>query len=183
MIVDHLSEDREVPRQKYALITIVGPHMKQKCDVWGMKIRGVASTIDEAKELSKGIMKYDNNYDIYTVDVGKFFPLVVNSDDVSDVEYQNQELNNLIKSYKENKEQADELYLQRKEEMKSSASVETPVSILYNLFNLEEQIKTSKESYKNLLERKAELDEKVKNIPEDEYNSAINEIKNTPLNQ
>jgi hypothetical protein len=32
--IDYLGEDEPIQSQKYALISIVGPHMKQKRDVW-----------------------------------------------------------------------------------------------------------------------------------------------------
>jgi flagellar biosynthesis/type III secretory pathway protein FliH len=120
-IINYLTEDPVIPSQRYALISIVGPNMSQKCDVWGMKIRGVTETIEAAKELSKKIMRVDNIYDIYTVDIGKFFPLNVSSDQIKDVEYQNQQLNDLMKSYNENKEKAEELWAIRKNEMVKEA--------------------------------------------------------------
>ena len=84
--IDFLFEDPEIPSQKYALISIVGPHMKQKCNVWGLKIRGVADTIDAAKNLCKRLLRIDNNYDIYTVEVGKFFPLNVDPLQIDNIE-------------------------------------------------------------------------------------------------
>ena len=47
--IDYLFEDPEIQNQKFALISIVGPNMKQKCDVWGLKIRGVSDTLEKAK--------------------------------------------------------------------------------------------------------------------------------------
>ena len=37
-VIDYLFEDPEITNQKYALVSIVGPHMPQKCDVWGLKV-------------------------------------------------------------------------------------------------------------------------------------------------
>ena len=102
--IDYLFEDPEIPSQKYALVSIVGPHMPQKCDVWGLKIRGTTDSVDKAKTLCKRLLRLDNNYDIYTVEVGKFFPLAVEPNEISDIEYQNDQLNTLVKSYLENKE-------------------------------------------------------------------------------
>ena len=45
--IDYLFEDPPLATQKFALVSIVGPNMPQKCDIWGLKIRGVAGTIDE----------------------------------------------------------------------------------------------------------------------------------------
>ena len=112
--IDYLSEDTPIPSQKYALITIVGPHMRQKCDIWGLKIRGVADSMENAKALAQRLMKRDKDYDIYTVDVGKFFPLNIKPTDVNNIEYQNEQLNQLMKTYMENRELAnDERQLER----------------------------------------------------------------------
>jgi hypothetical protein len=94
-------------------------------------------------------MKVDNNYDIYTVEIGKFFPLDVEPHDVGEVEYENQQLNNLIKSYLENKEHANDQWHARKNEMIKEAikegqskekAPEHPVSVLQRMKNLEQSI-------------------------------------------
>ena len=90
--IDYLFEDPEIPNQKFALISIVGPHMKQKCDVWGLKIRGVSDTLEKAKTQCQKLLRIDNDYDIYTVEVGKFFPLTVEPNQISDVEYENKHM-------------------------------------------------------------------------------------------
>jgi phosphoribosylformylglycinamidine (FGAM) synthase PurS component len=112
-VIDYLSEDPEISGQKFALVSIVGPHMPQKCDVWGLKVRGVADSVAEAKQMTKRLMKFDNMYDIYTVSVGKFFPLNVEPYDVKDVEHNDEKLNELMKSYLKNREDANEHYHQR----------------------------------------------------------------------
>ena len=120
-IQDYLNEDPVISSQRYALISIVGPNMQQKCDVWGLKIRGVADSLETAKVLTKRLMKLDKDYDIYTVDVGKFFPLAVEPYDVANVEYENEQLNLLVKNYLKNKEKANEHWHHRKDEMMKAA--------------------------------------------------------------
>ena len=80
-VIDYLIEDPIIPLQKYALVSIIGPKMPQKCDVWGLKIRGFAESELKARELSKKLMRMDNTCDVYTVEVGKFFPLDVEPTD------------------------------------------------------------------------------------------------------
>jgi DNA repair exonuclease SbcCD ATPase subunit len=162
--IDYLTEDPPIPSQKYALISIVGPNMRQKCDVWGLKIRGVADSLENAKALTKRIMKLDKDYDIYTVDMGKFFPLAVEPYDVADVEYDNQQLNDLIKSYLENKEKANEHWHHRKQEMMKEAiregkeegqreladKKEHPIAVLQRIKSFEDQIKEELEQLNSL---------------------------------
>jgi hypothetical protein len=113
--IDYLSEDKPIPSQSYALVSIVGPGMKAKCDVYGLKIRGICGSLDEGKAMSKNIMEYDNMFDIYTVPVGKFFPLDVSDDKSVPVEYQDEELNKLMKSYMESTQNANKQWKEQQE--------------------------------------------------------------------
>jgi hypothetical protein len=152
--IDYLYEDPEVPNQKYGLVSIVGPHMPQKCDVWGLKVRGVAETLEKAKAMTQKLMRMNNDYDIYTVEIGKFFPLSVQPYDVTDVEYQNTQLNELIKSYLENKELANEQWEQRKNDMMKQAikegrsneqTQEHPVAVLNNIRALQKEVEDTQD--------------------------------------
>lgn len=163
--IDYLFEDPEITGQRYGLVSIVGPNMPQKCDIWGLKIRGVADSIDRAKAMTQKLMKIDKDYDIYTVEIGKFFPLVVNPLEIEDVEYQNQQLNQLIKGYLESKELANEQWQERKSEMVKQAILdgknqkdqpEHPVAILQrmefykqNISELQKQLESAQENLKN----------------------------------
>jgi chromosome segregation ATPase len=189
--IDYLVEDPPVPSQKYALISIVGPHMRQKCDVWGLKIRGVADTLESAKALTKRIMKLDKDYDIYTVDVGKFFPLAVEPYDVSNVEYENQQLNDLIKNYLENKEKANEHWHHRKQEMMKEAiregktegqlelanKKEHPISVLQRIQNFENKLKEESEILESLKDDLKLAREKFNTYTPEERELADNELR------
>lgn len=186
--IDYLFEDPPVDGQRFALVSIVGPHMNQKCDVWGMKVRGIASTIDEAKRVVQRLMTIDNNYDIFIVEVGKFFPLAVDPLKIRDVEYQNQELNNLMKSYLETKERSNKEWEERKREMVQKAMEEGknqeemasrpehPVSVLQRLMSTEEQLN----SLENTLTQTKELLEKTRaqfdNYTEEERREAEEKV-------
>ena len=190
--IDYLTEDLPIPSQKYALISIVGPHMRQKCDVWGLKIRGVADSLEQAKSLTKRIMKLDKDYDIYTVDVGKFFPLAVEPYDVSNVEYENQQLNDLIKNYLENKEKANEHWHHRKQEMMKEAiregkaegqkeladKKEHPIAVLQRIKAFEDQLKEESERLDSLKEDLKLSREKFETYTEEERKLADAELRN-----
>ena len=186
--IDFLFEDPEIPSQKYALVSIVGPHMKQKCDVWGLKIRGTADTIDAAKNLCKRLLRIDNNYDIYTVEVGKFFPLNVDPLQIDNIEYQNDQLNTLIKSYLENKSNANELWHKRKIEMIEEAinegknqaefanKPEHPISVLQKIRNYEDAIIEAEKSLQSLKDDLEKAQDKFNNYTQDEKELALKEI-------
>lgn len=187
--IDYLFEDPEISNQRYALISIVGPHMQQKCDVWGLKIRGVAETMDKARSLCKKLLGLDNNYDIYTVEVGKFFPLAVEPNEVQDIEYQNDQLNTLVKSYLENRQNANEMWHKRKVEMIEQAvkegknqeefanKPEHPIAILQRIRNYEETLNETEESLKSLREDLERSKAKFECYTEEEKEIALKEFK------
>ena len=165
--------------------------MRQKCDVWGLKIRGVADSLESAKALSKRIMRIDKDYDIYTVDVGKFFPLNVEPYDVGNVEYENQQLNDLIKNYLENKEKANEHWHKRKQDMMKEAiregqadgqrelanKKEHPIAVLQRIKNFEDKIKEDSEKLESLKEDLKLSKEKYDSYTQEERDMANNELR------
>lgn len=172
--IDYLFEDPPIPSQRYALVTIIGPHMPQKCDVWGLKVRGTAETIDKARAMAQKLMRVDDSYDVYTVEVGKFFPLNVEPTSLNNIEYQNSQLNALVKNYLENKELANEHWVQRKNAMVKEAiregkeqealanKPEHPIAVLQRIRSLEEIISAMtadlEENKKNLQASKEKFD-------------------------
>ncbi len=184
--IDYLFEDPPISNQQYALVSIVGPNMPQKCDTWGLKIRGTTDTLEKAKTMCQKILKIDNNYDIYTVEVGKFFPLVVEPHQIQDIEYQNQQLNTLIKSYLENREIANEQWHSRKNEMVQEAikegkstekPKEHPISIMQQIYMQNEDIQKAQEKVNNLKEK---LNSNYTEVEREEANVEFNKIlKNT----
>ena len=157
--IDFLPEDPPIPGVKYALISIVGPNMNQKCDVWGLKIRGYANDMTKAKQMVKRLMSVNKEFDIFIVEVGKFFPLAVNPLEVENVEYQNEQLNELMKTYLENRELAKDEFHTRKTELMDEAikegqrnrekttldREEHPVAVLKKIRDLQDKIKNLQE--------------------------------------
>jgi chromosome segregation ATPase len=194
-VIDYLFEDPEVPHQKFALVSIVGPHMPQECDVWGLKVRGVADTIDKAKAMTQKLMRIDNDYDIYTVEVGKFFPLAIEPNQVGNIEYQNDQLNALVKSYLENREIANQEWNKRKNEMIKEAikegknqeelanKPEHPVAVLQRIKDYEGRITSIKEDLESIMEdlnaskhKFTTYTEEERQLAEDELNSAVKNV-------
>lgn len=191
--IDYLFEDPEIPNQKFALISIVGPHMKQKCDVWGLKIRGVSDTLEKAKSQCQKLLRIDNNYDIYTVEVGKFFPLAVEPHQINDIEYENKQLNTLVKSYLENKESANELWHKRKAEMIENAikegknqeefanKPEHPIAVLYRIRDYEQSISELENQLKTVNERLEKAKDKFNGYTDAEKLDAKTKIENEKI--
>lgn len=193
--IDVLFEDPPLSGQKYALVSIVGPHMPQKCDVWGLKIRGVSESLEKAKALTQRLMRMDVNYDIYTVEVGKFFPLAVEPHDIGNVEYQNSQLNDLVKGYLENRELANEHWHARKNELIKEAvkegknqeefanRPEHPVAVLDRIKKFEDSLKELKENMESIehdlhlsKDKFSKYTEEERTLAAQELSSAINNV-------
>ena len=188
--IDYLSEDAPVNGQKYALISIVGPHLNQKCDVWGLKIKGVTETLDSAKSMCKKMIKNDPEFDIFTVEVGKFFPLAVEPTQVSDIEYQNEQLNKMMKNYLENRQLANEQWLERKQKMMQDAiregrsqekanAPEHAVAILQRIQTFQDRISQLTTELSAITSDMTLAQEKFESCPESERHQAENLMKNS----
>lgn len=192
--IDYLSEDPILPQQRYALVSIVGPHMPQKCDVWGMKVRGVADSAERAKAMAQKLLKTDNDYDVFTVEVGKFFPLAVEPHEIGNVEYQNSQLNELVKSYLENRELANDHWAQRKNELIKAAiregksqeemanKPEHPIVVIQRIRNLEESIAKTKEELEAFEHDLKLSNDKFATYTEHERQCALDELESALKN-
>lgn len=195
--IDYLFEDPPVNGQTFGLVSIVGPNLKQKCNIYGIKIRGVADSLDRAKSMSQKLTKIDPDFDIYTVEIGKFFPLDVDPMNVSTVEYQNNQLNELVKNYLENRENANIEYERRKNDMikqaitegksKQNSDTEHPVAILNRIEELNEKMKAIKQQLEDvssaLTYNKGEYDKftvDIKEKAEEEFNQLKIEANSLP---
>jgi uncharacterized membrane protein len=82
--------------------------------VRGIKVRGVYDTYNEAVGRAKTLQKIDPSFNVYVGQVGFWLPWDPDPVDVGNMEYADDQLNTLMKKYKENEAQRDEFY----EEMK-----------------------------------------------------------------
>jgi hypothetical protein len=117
-----------VPGQLFACISFVGPDQPQKNEKLGMKIRGCFATRDEAASHAKRLQKEDALVDIYVVDMYKWLLIPPDRDQISDVHYQNEKLEEIMVKYRENQSQAAAMFEKRKRDMvaKPLAGSDTP---------------------------------------------------------
>lgn len=97
-----------------------------------LKVRGVYDTIREANVRAKILRRKDPNFNVYVAQVGYWLPWHPDSNEVQNQEYQESELNNLMKKYKENVENRDTLYEQMKEKRVKKANEEVKQKKLDN---------------------------------------------------
>ena len=106
-----------VPGQLFACISFVGPDQPQKNEKLGMKIRGCFSTRDEAASHAKRLQKEDALVDIYVVDMYKWLLIPPDREQINDVHYQNDKLEEIMSKYRENQSMAAAMFEKRKRDM------------------------------------------------------------------
>ena len=82
--------------------------------VQGLKVRGTFDTYGEAMARAKTLQKLDSSHNVYVAQVGFWLPWDPEPADIGDVEYADDQLNTLMKKYKENETKRDELYAEQK---------------------------------------------------------------------
>jgi hypothetical protein len=89
--------------------------------VRGIKVRGVYNTVKEAQIRAKVLQRLDPSFHIFVGQVGYWLPWDPNADKIENQEYQNNQLNDIVKKYKTNELKRDEFYEQQKQERKKEA--------------------------------------------------------------
>ncbi len=85
--------------------------------VRGLKVRGTYSSHEEAVARSKKLQRQDTIHNIFVGEVGKWLPWDPEPSQIKNQEYAEEQLNTLMKKYKEN-EEAREAYEQEQREKK-----------------------------------------------------------------
>lgn len=83
--------------------------------VRGLKIRGAYSTKEEADIRAKKLQKADPDHNIYVGQVGKWLPWDPKPSEIGEQEYAEDQLNTLMKKYKENEEQREQFTREQRE--------------------------------------------------------------------
>ena len=78
--------------------------------VRGLKVRGAYSTQEEAAARAKKLQRNDPIHNIYVATVGKWLAWDPKPHEVAEQEYAEDELNTLMKAYKENEEQKEQFF-------------------------------------------------------------------------
>jgi hypothetical protein len=82
--------------------------------VRGLKIRGTYASQDEAVMRSKKLQRQDTLHNIFVGEVGKWLPWDPEPSDVKEQEYAEDQLNTLMKKYKENEEHRESFQRERR---------------------------------------------------------------------
>ena len=91
----------------------------------GVKVRGVYGNPKEAELKAKKLQSKDKYHNIFMGEVGKWTPWDPSTHEVKEQEYNNDQLNNLMKKYKENEDSREQFFEERTKGAKQVASAPT----------------------------------------------------------
>ena len=97
---------------------------KFQTTIRGIKIRGVYDTFEEADIRSKVLKKMGDKHNIFVGQVGCWCPWSPNPEELENQEYGETQLNTIMSKYKENQENRDVFYNERKEDKIKKAKAE-----------------------------------------------------------
>lgn len=92
-----------------------------RTSIRGLKVRGVTGTHGEAVAMSKKLQRSDTIHNIFLGEVGKWLPWDPKPHQVQDQEYAEDQLNTLMKRYKDNEEARDKFVSEQRQELSKGA--------------------------------------------------------------
>jgi chromosome segregation ATPase len=154
-----------------------------------LRLGGVCDTYESACEMAKNINQENNVHNVFVGEVGKWLPVVSNvskstTQYVEDVEYANEQLNELMKGYHANQEKAKLFYEHNKNEkminnindnlseqaknkkeltnkLSKAKSIDEVKLLTSSLENIDNQINKFEERLKGLMSNQDELQQKI----------------------
>ena len=96
-----------------------------KTSVRGVKVRGSYGSYAEAERRAKALQRKDRSFNVFVGAVGAWLPWDPCADHIENEEYLEEELNTLMKEYKENEIRKDLFYEQQKRETQQDAMKKT----------------------------------------------------------
>ena len=142
---------------------------EKKVTMYTFKVRGSYETVEEAQKRIALLNALDKNVNIYLAEVGKWCPFEDDPEKAKDAVYKDEELNRLMKGYKENQEKGKQLFEQRKAELVSKALQDTK--------DKKDKNKLDDEKIKALKELSQKIDSENKPKIEDTLAEKENELK------
>lgn len=133
---DYLDEDPVIDNQRFICLSLFKAEKKltkENVDTYtkgssrgAFKIRGAFRTMEEANKHAKMLEKIDPHHSIFIGEMGKWHPFDPSVEESGEEIYSNDELNELMKTYKENREKCEEMHRERtqRERVKQKQKVE-----------------------------------------------------------
>jgi hypothetical protein len=96
-----------------------------RTSVRGLKVRGVYGNPKEAELKAKKLQSKDKYHNIFIGDLGKWLPWDPQPHEIADQEYAQDELNTLMRKYKENEDNRDKFFEERSKSGGAAAAAST----------------------------------------------------------
>ena len=97
---------------------------KGRCNVRGVKVRGIFQSKAEADARASRLHKTDSNFHVFVGQVGYWLPFNPNHDNIEDEHFGDDQLNDLMQKYKENNVNKDIFYEEQKRDKIKAAQEE-----------------------------------------------------------
>jgi len=183
MTTDYLTEDSMVKSDQQFICVSFLSDIEKKSSITGVKIRGAFSTYDNACAHAKKLQSADPYFNVFVGEMGKWLPYDPDPDSetIDKSEYQNDELNNIMKNFVENQEKTKIYHEQRKSEKmretivdnllnKQTLRDETASNLVDarnnnesdKVINLESSMKSIEEQIKEFKIKKDDLEKEIK---------------------
>lgn len=109
----------QLPDQKYCVCSFVSPNSNQKTELCGIKIFGAFESMQKAKKWAKHVNSTEENklYDVYVLEMYSWCLIPPDPDKVSDSQYRDNTLDDLIRKYKAEKYKHQEVFDLRKQKL------------------------------------------------------------------
>jgi hypothetical protein len=118
----YLDEDqRKVPGCAFMLLSFVSPESNQKCEKFGLKVRGVFATREDAESHVERLMRVDPNFDVFVADCHRWLLCPPKAEDLADEKYTDRFLDRLIQTHKQEQLKAREAFEEHKRQMMTSS--------------------------------------------------------------
>jgi len=129
----HLWNDEELQEQYRTFLGVNSDELNREygkvhgfqTSVRGLKIRGVFESYEETLHHSKALHRKDPTFPVYIAQVGCWCPWDPSPEEIPSGQYDNEQLNTIVKNYKENAEKKD-AYFQERTRNKVEAYKHTP---------------------------------------------------------
>lgn len=125
-INDYLEKDSiRVPGQEFAIISVISPKSRQKADNLAVKIKGVFSSIEDAKKQSAKLQKLDDTFDLYVVEMYSWLVLPPETEKIDEKHYADEKLEELITEHDKEMNEAKANFEKHKREQKQAGKLQT----------------------------------------------------------
>jgi hypothetical protein len=190
--IDYLDEDPIIPGQEWICISFLSPEKIKNCKVTGFKFRGAFPTQELAEAHAKKIQSKDPYFNIFIGSGFRWIPYNPDPETIEKQEYYEKELNDLMKSVKDEletkKQSAKERARSKTDEIKvgnSKESGKTKLRLQKEALKRkqktpEEQVAVKEMEEKVIAEKnetEKQLEEKRKDL--DEVNNSVHKLEET----